>query len=51
MVIGDIARFFSNIEQAMLAFSLFDQDGNGDVTREEMELALVLAPRLFIYIF
>ncbi|KAG8890399.1 hypothetical protein FRB98_008974 [Tulasnella sp. 332] len=39
VVIGDIARFFPNIEAATLAFSLFDQDGNGDVTREEMEIA------------
>ncbi|KAG9039695.1 hypothetical protein FRB95_007122 [Tulasnella sp. JGI-2019a] len=39
LVAGDIARFFPDMERAEMAFSLFDQDGNGDVTREELELA------------
>lgn len=38
---GDIARFFQNVEQAQVAFSIFDKDGNGDATREEVEMAYV----------
>ncbi|KAG9046286.1 hypothetical protein FS837_004683 [Tulasnella sp. UAMH 9824] len=39
LTLGDIARFFPNIERARMAFQLFDKDDNGDATREEVELA------------
>ncbi|KAG8953472.1 hypothetical protein FRC04_002314 [Tulasnella sp. 424] len=39
LTLGDIARFFPNVEQARIAFTLFDKDDNGDATREEIELA------------
>ncbi|KAG8964489.1 hypothetical protein FRC03_001740 [Tulasnella sp. 419] len=39
MVLDDIARFFPTPEQAQIAFHVFDKDGNGDVTRDEVELA------------
>ncbi len=35
----DIARFFPTKEDADAVFALFDRDGNGDASREEMELA------------
>lgn len=38
---GDIGRFFQSIEQAHVAFSIFDKDDNGDATREEVETAYV----------
>lgn len=36
---NDIAQFFPSEELAHTAFGIFDKDGNGDVTREEVELA------------
>ena len=39
LVITDIAPFFQSYEQAQMAFSIFDKDSNGDVTKEEVELA------------
>lgn len=39
LTLGDIARYFANIERARMAFQLFDKDDNGDATREEVELA------------
>ncbi|WVR05974.1 hypothetical protein IAU60_003002 [Kwoniella sp. DSM 27419] len=39
--ISDIARFFPNLETAENAFAIFDQDGNGDATRDEMESAIL----------
>ncbi|KAI0256318.1 hypothetical protein BJV78DRAFT_1117812 [Lactifluus subvellereus] len=39
MVFKDISRFFPSLEEAGAAFSLFDRDGNGDVTLEETEQA------------
>jgi hypothetical protein len=39
LVITDIAHLFNNAEQAHVAFSLFDKDGNGDATRDEIEMA------------
>lgn len=42
---GDIARFFPTKEDADAVFALFDKDGNGDASREEMEMAcLCVAP-------
>ncbi|KAI9511136.1 Mechanosensitive ion channel-domain-containing protein [Russula earlei] len=35
----DISRYFSSQEEADAAFSLFDRDGNGDVSLEETEQA------------
>ncbi|EIN11813.1 hypothetical protein PUNSTDRAFT_61874 [Punctularia strigosozonata HHB-11173 SS5] len=39
LLVDDIQRFFPARDQADAAFSIFDKDNNGDVTREEMELA------------
>ncbi|GFZ43630.1 hypothetical protein JCM24511_01350 [Saitozyma sp. JCM 24511] len=39
--IADIARFFPDLETAQSAFAVFDQDGNGDATRDEIESAVV----------
>ncbi|KAL5528473.1 hypothetical protein ACEPAF_7609 [Sanghuangporus sanghuang] len=39
LVLTDIAPFFHSYEAGQTAFTLFDRDGNGDVTREEVELA------------
>lgn len=38
LVLEDIERFFPTPEDAIAAFSLFDKDGNGDVSRDEMEM-------------
>lgn len=46
LVLTDIAPFFQSYEMTQTAFSLFDKDGNGDVTREEVELACL---SVFIY--
>ena len=34
----DISKFFATQEDADEAFSLFDKDGNGDATRDEVEM-------------
>ena len=39
VLIGDIAHFFPDQDGAAEAFAMFDKDMNGDVTRDEMELA------------
>ncbi|KZT52873.1 hypothetical protein CALCODRAFT_440943 [Calocera cornea HHB12733] len=39
VTLNDIARFFPDFETAQLAFQMFDKDGNGDVSRDEMEMA------------
>lgn len=37
----DIARFFPTVDEADNAFALFDKDSNGDVTLEEVEMAIM----------
>ncbi|KAI0768432.1 hypothetical protein BC629DRAFT_1583550 [Irpex lacteus] len=39
ITVHDIARFFPTMEDADRAYSIFDRDSNGDVTRDEIELA------------
>lgn len=39
LVMTDIAPYFDSFEDAHTAFSIFDRDLNGDVSREEVELA------------
>ncbi|KAJ7592132.1 Mechanosensitive ion channel-domain-containing protein [Mycena floridula] len=39
--VKDIERFFPNKKDAHHFFTLFDKDDNGDVTKEEMEMACV----------
>ncbi|WVF70531.1 hypothetical protein IAT40_005322 [Kwoniella sp. CBS 6097] len=39
--IADIARFFPDLETAESAFAIFDKDGNGDATRDEIEAAVL----------
>ncbi|WVQ97390.1 hypothetical protein IAU59_004502 [Kwoniella sp. CBS 9459] len=39
--IADIARFFPDLETAEGAFAIFDKDGNGDATRDEIEAAVL----------
>ncbi|KAJ3575123.1 hypothetical protein NP233_g1300 [Leucocoprinus birnbaumii] len=35
----DIARFFTTPDEAHSVFALFDRDGNGDASREELEMS------------
>ncbi|KAF5370669.1 hypothetical protein D9758_001813 [Tetrapyrgos nigripes] len=39
MLVEDIAHLFSSREEADKVFGLFDRDGNGDASRNEVELA------------
>ena len=39
LFVEDIESFFSTKEEADQAYALFDKDSNGDVSREEMEMA------------
>ena len=39
LVMTDIAPYFDTFEMAQTAFTIFDRDGNGDVSKEEVELA------------
>ncbi|KAL1410413.1 hypothetical protein Q8F55_004424 [Vanrija albida] len=41
LTIADVARFFPDLETAERAFSLFDRDGNGDATRDEIDAAVL----------
>lgn len=41
LVIDDIARFFPDLETAERAFGIFDRDGNGDATRDEIDASLL----------
>ena len=37
--VEDIARFFANPDEADAAFAILDKDSNGDVSRDEIEMA------------
>jgi Ca2+-binding EF-hand superfamily protein len=53
LVFQDITRFFPSLEEADASFTLFDRDGNGDVSLEETEQAcsFVMLPLLcFMYV-
>lgn len=39
LVVQDVARFFATPDDADAAFTIFDKDLNGDVTRDELEAA------------
>lgn len=39
LVLEDVEKLFPNREEALAAFATFDRDENGDVTKEEMEVA------------
>ena len=39
LIVEDIARFFSTPDEADAAFAIFDKDSNGDVNRDELEMA------------
>ncbi|KAF7288661.1 Mechanosensitive ion channel protein [Mycena chlorophos] len=41
MVVEDIAGFFPSLDEADKVFALFDQDSNGDVSLEEVEMAVM----------
>ncbi|TFK26462.1 hypothetical protein FA15DRAFT_667337 [Coprinopsis marcescibilis] len=41
LLVEDIARFFPTPEEASQVFGLFDKDGNGDATLEEIEISLL----------
>ncbi|KAJ6499912.1 Mechanosensitive ion channel-domain-containing protein [Mycena vitilis] len=41
LLVEDIARFFPTPDEADLAFALFDQDSNGDASRDEVEMAVM----------
>ena len=38
LLLVDIAKYFPTPEVAEVAWNLFDKDGNGDVTRDEVEM-------------
>lgn len=38
LLLEDIAKYFSTPEDAEAAWNLFDKDGNGDATRDEVEM-------------
>ena len=39
LFVEDIARFFASPDEADAAFAIFDKDSNGDVNRDEIEMA------------
>ena len=39
LYLEDIAKFFPDQATATAAYALFDKDTNGDITRDELELA------------
>jgi len=39
LFVEDIEGLFLTKEDALAVFSLFDKDGNGDASREEIEIA------------
>jgi small-conductance mechanosensitive channel len=39
LFVEDIARFFTSMEEADKVYMLFDKDSNGDVSRDEIEMA------------
>ncbi|OWZ32002.1 serine/threonine protein kinase [Cryptococcus neoformans var. grubii Br795] len=39
--IQDVVQYFPNLETAQAAFAIFDKDGNGDATRDEIESAVL----------
>ncbi|KAJ7497312.1 Mechanosensitive ion channel-domain-containing protein [Mycena latifolia] len=41
LLVEDIALFFPTAEEADSVFALFDQDSNGDASRDEVEMALM----------
>ncbi|BEJ12039.1 hypothetical protein CspHIS471_0204990 [Cutaneotrichosporon sp. HIS471] len=41
ITIADIARYFPDLESAEQAFSIFDRDGNGDATRDEIDACML----------
>ncbi|KAJ7924831.1 hypothetical protein B0H13DRAFT_1976209 [Mycena leptocephala] len=41
MLVEDVAPFFPTSEEADLVFALFDQDSNGDASRDEVEMAVM----------
>lgn len=41
LTLADVARFFPSLEEAEGAFEIFDRDGNGDATRDEIDSTLL----------
>lgn len=41
LTINDIVRYFPDYDSALVAFATFDRDGNGDATRDEIDMALL----------
>lgn len=46
LYVKDIAAHFTSMEHAEKVFTLFDKDSNGDVSRDEIEMALLYVRRL-----
>jgi hypothetical protein len=45
----NIAPYFPNVETANGAFALFDEDGNGDILRDELEdVCMWVRPIMFV---
>ena len=45
MYVEDIARFFPTPDDADAAFVIFDKDMNGDINRDEIEMACMYVSR------
>ncbi|KAF9654005.1 hypothetical protein BDM02DRAFT_3086356 [Thelephora ganbajun] len=45
LLLEDVAKFFPTPEDAEAAWNLLDKDGNGDVTRDEMEMTCMQCHR------
>lgn len=41
VTLADIARYFPDLESAEHAFAVFDRDGNGDATRDEIDATML----------
>lgn len=50
LLVEDIARFFSTAEEAESVFALFDQDSNGDASRDEVEMSIMYAAAFNVYL-
>jgi len=48
LLLEDIAKYFPTPEDAEAAWNLFDKDGNGDATRDEVEMTCMCVDSLFV---
>jgi hypothetical protein len=50
ILLEDIARYFPVAGEAENVFALFDKDSNGDASREEVEIAVMLVLVPFVHL-